>query len=493
VKFLKIHNRGAPSRRVFELIGYTTKRDADAETVGVKGSGSKFAAIAAVRRGIRLWVTSVDEKGSYAVGYSSTEEMVQGRRVHTLVYDYGSSRISVPVLIDAFPHWDTPIGDDDNELFPILREFIANAHDADREFSVEVVEAPSPQYVAAGSGETIVYIGNQPEFEKIRNTPERYFKFWYKNSEPLFRVPGVGDIYRKSEKNFTRIFVRGVLRDCQEVSSAYDYSLQDRSLVAEEGYLKNDIAVRRHLLALFSAVTDVKIAKEILRSALMEAYPSPLEAAAFAEVREEDKTLLPEVAAAFKTAWEKLNGTNAFFAADTKILELAQAKGATVIFVSREGVRKWLARCGILDAAEYFVAASLARFEDIPFERLSAEHQDFARRIRAVLLEHFPDAAEIPLRYHKTKDGSSCASINYGHSGGDAERFKIISINVATFAASEAFYESLRVAIHEYTHCLTQKFDTDFSFWRQFEAALARTIVRVERLDPVTGAALPIE
>lgn len=481
MQYLKIRNRGATPRGAFEYIGFTTKRDSDdRHTVGVKGSGAKFAAIAALRRNIPLWITSFDEQGSYTLTHKSKEERLGGQTVHRIIYSYVSgAEVYTNLLLDSFHDWDKPVGKDGNDCYPILREFVANAYDADREFTIRVVDDQSPNFVAAREGETIVYIAHRPEFEAVLNEPNRYFKFVTK-VQPLFSLPGVGDIYPKSDSKRTRIFVRGVLRHCGEVSpSAFDYSIQDRSAVSEEGLLRMDTgAVYKQLALLVAALDDAEVAKAIIVSALSDNYPAEAAMLGYADGLQ----LAEKVKEAFRKAWGLFGETAVVGGESLEADGYAEALGWRVIPVHASAVRGFLKKCGITCAKD-LATVDKDEIVEIPLDNLPPETQALALRAWKTYLKYFPSAGQFSLHYFRMAEAVRHNVLGAAGSGWD-------QIKLSTAAFQRGFHQILGTLVHEHRHCRTKKLDTDFGFWKPTDDDIADVIIRAEGLDPKTGEPL---
>lgn len=464
-------------------MGFTTKRESDdPDTVGVKGSGAKLAAIAALRRNILLWVTSVDDQGSYTLSHKTREERIGGRIVRRIVYTYASgAEVYTNLLEDSFHDWDKPVGDDPNSYYAILREFMANAYDADREFTISVVDDQSPDFVAAREDETIVYIAHLPEFEAVLKEPSRYFKF-ITEVKPLFSLPGVGDIYPKSDPEHARFFVRGVLRNCTTTPSAFDYSIQDRSAVSEEGLLRMDTgAMYKQLALLAAALDDAEVAKAIIVSALGENSPVEATILAYAGSRNEPTALAK---AAFKTAWTEVFGETAVIGGTSLEADsLANARKWRIVPVPASGVKTFLKKCGIV-CAEESVTVPEDAVREVVFDALPRKLQKRATRVWNTYLKQFPDAKQLPLRFFRAT-GKAWCSIR-GHSGAGSTG---VWLNVDLL--TDDFREVLSTIVHEHRHCRTKKPDTDFGFWNPTDGVIADVIIRAEGLDPKTGEPLP--
>src|SRR5206468_2110153 len=120
------------------------------------------------------------------------------------------NRFPSQLTLDAFRDWDRPIGDDVMKVFKALREYIANAWDEDKAFTLEFVEA-----VTQAAPETsAVYITATDEIRHVLAHLPRYFKF-LSTEKPLL-ADYLGAVFAKSEPGNTRLFSQGVLVECKK-------------------------------------------------------------------------------------------------------------------------------------------------------------------------------------------------------------------------------------------------------------------------------------
>lgn len=135
MNFIKISNEAEFVNRLFlEKLGLSTKRD-DANTIGQFGSGSKFAPIAALRKGIRWITVGEDEKGPYQLEFVVKEE--DGINSIFCLYDETELKATSFTLEAGMMSWD----DSD---FQIFREAFANALDEhtarNAKYTIEIVD-----------------------------------------------------------------------------------------------------------------------------------------------------------------------------------------------------------------------------------------------------------------------------------------------------------------------------------------------------------------
>lgn len=248
-----IANRGACPRRAIELIGHTTK---DGETtVGRFGSGTAYAVALALRQGLDVTISSHDEDGPYEVQPYLKEVTVGDAKARQVVWRYrrGSSLFrswwdtAAKALSRA---WSVPtsfsveLGHKDwHGAFPVVREFISNARDADPDgFQVWIEYGTVPlvdPYLekAKSSGYTAVTVIKIENPTCNVDAPERYIENWSDNFrwEPHHNGDNCGEawrsglaaIYRKPEPSPLKLFVRGVRCPWPGPApvSMYDYSL----------------------------------------------------------------------------------------------------------------------------------------------------------------------------------------------------------------------------------------------------------------------------
>lgn len=244
-----IANRGACPRRAIELIGHTTK---DGETtVGRFGSGTAYAVALALRQGLTITISSHDEDGPYEVQPYIKEVTVGDAKARQVMWRYrrGSSLFrswwdtAAKALSRA---WSVPtsfsveLGHKDwHGAFPVVREFVSNARDADPDFEVWLTDEHVETFLAkclmtGAKAVTVVRIENPLD---NADAPEAYIENWsdnfrwtpHHNGDDCGEVyrDGLTAIYRKSEPSPLKLFVRGVRCPWPGPApvSLYDYSL----------------------------------------------------------------------------------------------------------------------------------------------------------------------------------------------------------------------------------------------------------------------------
>lgn len=187
-----IVNRGACPRRAIELIGFGTKDPSDVTQIGRFGSGTAYAVALALRQGLRVTLRSHDAEGPYTVEPYCKDVVVGGRTARQIMWRYhrGSSvfRTWWDTAAKALSRaWSVPtsfsldLGARDWQgTFPVVREFVSNARDADpAHFRVELSEDFLESYLEAAIRDgveavTVVTI----EGDAGGDSPDRYVREW---------------------------------------------------------------------------------------------------------------------------------------------------------------------------------------------------------------------------------------------------------------------------------------------------------------------------
>ncbi len=240
-----IANRGGCPRRAIELMGFTGKDGVD--TIGRFGSGTAYAIALALRQGLDVSISSHDEDGPYVVIPYLKDVTVGAATARQIVWRYrrGSSLFKrwwespVKALSRA---WSVPssfnleLGARDwKGAFPVVREFVSNAKDADPEhyevwLTDEHLEGYLAEALAAGhQAVTVIRIDNPLG---NRDAPEDYVESWddyFRFGDSAAYRDGLTAIFRKPSPSPLRLFVRGVY--CPWPSdrppmSIFDYSLK---------------------------------------------------------------------------------------------------------------------------------------------------------------------------------------------------------------------------------------------------------------------------
>lgn len=218
---LFILSRGACPRRSIELIGVSTKRN-DPTTVGQFGSGTAFAICLALRTAIGVTFSSVDpHHGPYTmVPWANDNDRVYWRYrsgstyqtswYHRIENALGAAR-SIPTSFSKeFGALDW------HGSWPVVREFVTNARDADPNGYVVTTNIDEvAEFIENHRESTVVELNNvnMPLFEHWGN----YFRFERPKNfskhdgpgDPIFRSSVFGALYKEPGSS-AKLFVRGV-------------------------------------------------------------------------------------------------------------------------------------------------------------------------------------------------------------------------------------------------------------------------------------------
>ena len=504
--YLRISNRGSLNRKFLELIGFTTKRDRveDVSVIGNKGSGTKLAAVAALRLGLRLAIASSDYLGRYVLTFDVEEVDIDGTKAKQIVLDYrtiapqsrrpfiGKAEPSVvrqrhpwSMTVDAFQDWDKPIGNDEARAFKVLREFVCNAYDEDKSFGLSLgskVEFAKP-------GHTVVYLKYDETVRRVVQTEvAKYFKFMLKDPKK-FVVPGVGEIFAKSDDKLTRLFLQGVLVECSDSyyrRSIYDYSLYDKTLLSEERTIKSWDAYKRRLGNLLAGVTDQGMVTAILENAV--SHKAELEASALGTVASVDarpKAVWQTVIVArYGTASICLPSGNPQIDNDAQ-----QIYGYRVVSDLPDSIRPFFRTLGYKGAQD--LVPQQPEYERVRLQELDGDSRQRFRRAFRLFAKHFPSRAELPIVFFYAKDEKVREKI-LGYAGIGEKSFKEIWIaakSPTTLASELDIFETL---VHEGRHVETQAGDYDRTFVHQAEKDTTIAVLRADGRDSFPdGSVLP--
>jgi hypothetical protein len=495
VQYLKISNRGTVNRKFLELIGLSSKRDKmhDLSVIGFKGSGTKLAAVAALRLGLKVAIASSDHFGRYLLSYDVEEvDIGGGQMVKQIVFNYDpygtrdgaeyALRYPSQMTIDAFADWDEAIGDDDKDAFKVLREFVCNASDSG-EYDFALADQPE----CAEEGRTVVYLLYTDKVQAVFRNPERYFKFVYakKPAEPLFADAAIGEIYPRSDSLRTRLFVLGVLVDCTSYSwrsSIFDYSLFKKTLISEERVIKSYHEYTAELGKLFGALTDSALAARILLS--VEQRQGMIEESALGSVS--------KVSASARPAW--LEAAAAVFGPKIAVAsgnqqidnDAHQVYGYHIIARGNISLAHFLRKVGVPDAKLIVPAVveeseyRLVRYDGL--DEASRERFQLAFRLFA---GYFPESARLPIVLYEplSERLKACA----GFAGSGTECFEEIWIAAVSATELTSVDSLLRTLVHEARHCQTRAGDYERPFVNKADEEIARIILAEAGLPGFTG------
>lgn len=507
MKYLKISNRGSLNRKYLELIGLSTKRalKADESVIGHKGSGTKLSAVAALRLGLDVAIASTDSYGTYHLTFDVETIDIDGTEARQIFFNYANvasgkkvDRLRYPsgMVLEAFQDWDKPIGKDDKLAFKVLREFVCNAVDADKQARIEIVEKPT----FAADGETSVYLRLTDEVREILATSDRYFKFLSK-TKPVLNVPAVGCIYPKSEPEEkggllsrrqdpkTRLFVQGVLVDCDDTyyrTSLFDYSLHEKTLVSEERIIKSFTEYVRTMGKIFGQLADQEIAKQVLAAATT----------GHAKLEEQALGQVDEVTPAAKAVWTAIahglyGKTLAVASGNTTVdKDCNQICGYTVIGAHSTYLRHFFVKLGFPKAEDLVptlqknMAFTLVAYADLDAESRARFQGAFGR-----FADYFPERSHLPIVFYNPL-GENFRRIA-AFSGMGKTKYEEIWIGTKTATSlgdEESLFQSL---LHEGRHCETKADDYERPFVGRADKEVLELVYGRTLPEGVTRATVP--
>ncbi len=483
--FITIRNKGSLNRKFIELIGFSTKRDRidDATVIGNKGSGTKLAAVAALRLGLDVAIASTDYLGQYVLTFDVEDVDIDGTRVRQIYFNYAdgegkTTRYPSCMVIEAFQDWDKAIGDDDKTAFKVLREFVCNAVDEDKRFTIRFTEKPAP----APAGETAVSLRYTKEIAEIIRACPRYFKFLKvgKRSRPIVSADGLGDIYEKSDPDKTRLFVLGVLVHCSGnywERSMFDYSMHRKTLVSEERIIKNYYEYVSEVGKLLASTVSGPLIKNVL-AGIVDGT-ARFEEDALGRMT----ALAPGPLGAWRNAVRDLFGEKLAVASGSKSIDddCEQLFGYAVIGGGRDSFKRFLRTLGFPDAATIVPKRIDDRYDDVLFETLDPESRTRFAEAHRIFAQHFPDRAALPVVFCRTQDAALRRIKGFaGHGDGPMEKICIVT---ETPTALGAMSELLIVLNHEARHCVTKAADADRRFVAQADKDMAAMMLRQAGYD----------
>ena len=470
--FLKIKNQGTVGRKFYELIGASNKRNrmSDPNVIGNKGSGAKLAVVPLLRLGLDVAVSSSDSDGEYILRYDTQEVDLGSRKASQIIFDYGAgNRFPSQLTLEAFRDWDRPIGDDDMKVFKALREYIANAWDEDKNFTVEFVDV----IVQASPGTSVAYLTATDEVRHILEHLPRYFKLLTKE-KPRFATH-TGAILSKSEPGVTRLFSQGVLVDCKKLhyTSVFDYSLDDKWLLSEERVIREWSDYQGAVGSLWFHINDITLIRELMGAIFSSEDDGRLERAAIGSF----KTPWSDNSVLWLQAWRELFGEKALIGVGVvQTDQTARDTGWIVVDNVPYDIRKFLQTCGIRNASD--VVPKVPKPDEKPdwVEIVpTLQQQGWFDEAYAIFRRYYP-AWQYPVHFFR---GEGYQWKNAGGHCGIKDR-KFLEIWIAELSLTSV-KNILEILVHEGRHCHTKASDYD----RRFTQDADRQIVEMLLANPV--------
>ncbi len=509
MRYLKIKNKGSLNRLYLFLMGGSDKRGVvdDLSIIGEKGSGLKLAIIGALKLGLRVIFTSVDQAGPYTMVPTVRPVVVDNHTFNQIFYEYireGQIKlptwwerllgkkplvgtmveiekvVETPYMLESFKDYTEPVGDDDKKIFKVFRELVANAHDADKQF---ILSAVSPSDITSASlNEVIVYLEITKELIKLLSTKERakYFKIFKDCPEPLCGDAERGFIYSKSDPIQTRLFVRGVVSGvstAEENTSCFDYSFPHQYLLAEDKTIK-DIDTYRFRVGMFLQTLDsVYLAKRII--AQMAINFANFENSALQWVQS-DVSLPEPVRQAYCQAWWEIFGKDKVILPGTKteLDHSAEQSGYNIATMKMSvGTMRLLKACGVLTSNNIVPMQGEMGFTPASIDELSTEYRaNYETGVR-LMHHYFPGFKDIPHRLVKREDKYSKYVEVRAYAGELETEYKEMCFNIKHF---DSLRNALLMMVHEYRHCKSKAKDLTKAFDKAADEQAVDLIFRNE-------------
>lgn len=492
-QFIAIRNKGTLARRLIELVGLSKKRGKDTGKIGFKGSGIKLAATAAVRSKLSTAVSSTDSLGSYYLYFDSAPVIFNEDgvdiRTEEVVYRYWKIVDNKPLpdnvletrfVTDGFVDWDTPIGQDGNPVFKIVREHICNAYDEDPLFRTSEISGDTLLF--APPGETVVYIRMTDAVRNIFANPGRYFKF-LSSDKPILLVDGFGSIWPKSDPDSSRRFIRQVLAGCEtdEVDrSLFDYSIDDRALLSEERIITSVHLYKHRVGRLLMRLTDEKLAREILLK--VYEHKAPFEAESLASIPNQGFVINTGYAFWKKVVQDTFKGKIAVYCDnDYANREARQLYGLHVLGNGNLSFRNFLLRLGFPSTEDLVPKDINPHIVQLAYEDLSFEGTQMFEEAFLYYSKHLPEYAHIPFAFFCAKNEDDPVTGNLaGFAGSGDGRFKEIWIKVNSNGEFPSLGDLLCTLVHEARHCASQANDYERLFVSYADRDIVMGILRHE-------------
>ncbi len=497
-KYIQISNRGTLDRKFIELIGLTTKSETlgNPRKIGFKGSGLKLAAVAGLRLGLQTAISSTDQFGRYVLVFDSEPIAVQGvphRQVHYVYYGLTPEgevkivqRFPSHLVMEAFADWDSPVGDDDQRAFKVLREHLTNAVDEDCDYRVSFTD----QTFFAKPGETSVFLANTPEIAAMLDHPTRYFKF-RAPGEPAWQSAH-GQIYAKSEPDRSRLFIVGVLVDCFREhlqSTVFDYSLNDKTMLSEERVLKERGGFAFRLGQLLAGLDQVGIAQMILGEIALGR--ARFEEQALGTVY--DFQLNDRSKAVWRAAAEAVWGSRICISGNDPNVnrDAADISRYKVVGGSSHSLRSFLQRLGYPEAINVVPHLDESDYDQLPFEGFDEASRSRFLSAYGLLVRHFPERAQYPVAFYlplSERLNNTGGLAMPGSSGGYTEAW----VRAKSPTELGTLASILRALVHETRHCITGAHDAERPFAGLADKEVVALMLREAAIDEqAAGSSLP--
>ena len=448
--YIKIVNKGIVHRRRLEILGISIKQKLEdkLETIiGQFGSGFKMAVVVALRLNLKVAIASFDEYGPYILTFKKKRETIpyhnNVEKVYIIVYSYSDTGDrDTGISLTAFPKWTSSIGEA-NPYYPIVREFLTNARDEDDFFTI--VRGQNICY--ADPGQTVVYIESNIDIENIILNRDRYFKFFY-TTDAIFKISGIGAIYKKTSQDETRLFVQGCLaRVSSKISSIFDYDIEDQSVLSEERSIGNYQRFKELVAKMIMSIDDLAFIESIIKEAYRDEFS--FEASVIAYIKKND--ISKNMQAILVNIWNKMFGVKSVlnFSDNIYNIEAEKLLGYKNIFIHNP-LYLLFRFAGILNSKE-LVEKCVGNIEN---REMTEEESNIVSQIINSYLSHIKKIID-ELKKYPIKTSIDRLKISGGLSD-----YSSIQIEESMYRNNRG--EILAVLLHELRHCRSKLHDTDY-------------------------------
>jgi len=239
MKFLEIKSRGEMAPQALSLIGASTKRGDDS-TIGMFGSGLKYAIASVTRQDIPFMVFS----GKREIKITTKEVIFADKPFNVICIDGKETSLT-----------DSMGTEDWAGVFPFIREIYSNAIDEDENATIKIVDN-----VFSEAGYTKYYINATPDILLLIANFKDYFP---KANDALFSSHLYGDIHTGGGN--IRLFRKGILSYHEErEKSLFNYNLLNVE-INESRILRNIYDARNKVGYLIESCTEKGLLRRWIR------------------------------------------------------------------------------------------------------------------------------------------------------------------------------------------------------------------------------------
>lgn len=261
MKYLEIKSIGEIEPEAISLMGASTKRN-DSSSIGMFGSGNKFAVAFFVRNGIAPIIHS----GTTEITIGSTTKTFRGQEFETITVNGQETSLTTSMGKD----W---------ECWMAIREIYANALD-EGGATIEQVDSPSVE-----AGYTSFCIPINDSVREFRSSISRYFSTF---REPLFECK-TGRLFSSDKSLGVSIYRKGIRCLNADKPSIFDYDFEDIE-ITEDRLVKYSWSPHELAFMIIEQLTDINLINTYLANitdlSLFENTPNSMSDISFSKCGE---------------------------------------------------------------------------------------------------------------------------------------------------------------------------------------------------------------